>query len=81
MDNGEGARHVVERFGWVVVIGDDEVYTEFMSGLSGLDRGDSAIDGDDHLGAIACEGLDRFAVEAVAFFDAMGDVGGDFGVG
>lgn len=81
MDDGKGAWHVVERFGRVVVIGDDEVHAEFFGGLCGLDRSDSAIDGDDDLGAVVCKGLDGFAVEAVAFLDTVGDVGGDFGVG
>src|SRR6185437_15979787 len=40
----------------------------------GLDRGDSTIDADDDLRAAVADLRDSLAVQAVAFFDAMGDV-------
>jgi len=64
-----------------VVIGDDEVYAEFFGGLCGCGGGDAAIDCDDDFGALVGECFDGGFVEAVAFVDSVGDVGGDFGVG
>lgn len=80
VDDGEGAWHVVHLRGWVVVIGDDEVDAEVFGFDCGVDGGDAAVDGDDDLCSGLGECFDCGFVEAVAFIDAVGDVGGDLSV-
>ena len=61
-----------------VMIRDDQINAALPRDARGRDRGDTAIDGDDQLGPtilpIAADLLDRLAVQAVAFIDAMRDV-------
>ena len=64
-----------------MVVGDDEVDAEFFGDDCGVGCSDAAVDGDDDFGACISEGLDGGFVEAVAFIEAVGDVGVDFGVG
>lgn len=80
MDDGEGIGYVVHLSGWVVMVGDDEIDTEFFGFGCWSDGGNAAVDGDDDFGTGIGECFDRGFVEAVAFVDAVGDVGGDLGV-
>lgn len=77
VDDGERIGHVAQVCGWVVVVCDDEVDVEVFCDECWGGCGDAAIHGDDDLGALFCECADGVVVEAVAFFDAVGDVGGD----
>ncbi len=77
VDDREGVGHVGDVCRWIVVVGDDEVDAELFGFGCGVDGGDSAVDGDDDLCSGLCECFDCRFVEAVAFFDAVGDVGGD----
>lgn len=83
VDDCVGVWHVGDVCRWVVVVGDDEIDAEFFGFGCGGDGGDAAVDGDDDLGSDILYGVgecfDGGFVEAVAFFDAVGDVGGDFG--
>jgi hypothetical protein len=64
---GEGGFHFV-------VIGNNKFQAEAF-GLQGfVDAGDSTIDGDDHLDAEFGERAEGVGIEAVAFFEAVGDM-------
>ncbi len=62
-----------------VVVGDDQVQAQAAGGVGGIEGGDAAIDGYEEGRAVFGDGFDGFDVEAVAFFDAMGDVVVDAG--
>ena len=63
------------------MVGDDEVYTEFLSTECRVYCGDAAVYGDEEFGTGLGEGLDGGFVEAVALVEAVGDVGVDCCVG
>ncbi len=58
-----------------MVIGDDEGEAEGAGGFGFFDAGDSAVDGDDDIASLGRDCAQRVVVEAVAFVDAIGDVG------
>jgi hypothetical protein len=61
-----------------MVIGDDEIDAALFGDLSGFYGGDAAVDGDDELGAAVDDLAEGVGIEAVAFFEAVGDVEVDF---
>ncbi len=57
-----------------MVICNDQLNTAFAHHFRGLDGGDAAVNGDDELRTVIADLGDRFAVQAVPFFDAVRDV-------
>ena len=57
-----------------VVVGDDEIDIFVAKRFCFVEGGDAAVDGDDEFGAGVGELFEGFGVEAVAFFEALGDV-------
>ncbi len=70
-----------ESGGEFVVVGDDDVNVMAAGEGDGFEGGAAAVDGDEEICAVVDGGLDGVAVEAVAFIDAVGDVGMDIGGG
>src|SRR5688572_16111960 len=62
----------------LMVISDDQVNSALAADLGLLDGGDAAVDRDDQPRAVGADLGEGLFVEAVAFFDAVGDVVVDF---
>ena len=67
--------------GDVVVVGDDQVEAELVGGLGLIEGRDATVHADDEAGAFVVEATEGGAVEAVALFEAVGDVGAEVGFG
>ncbi len=77
---GEGFGQIGDCLGWRVVVGDDEVAASGLGFAGGNGGGDAAVDADDEI-VLVGEFGDGVAVEAVALFEAVGEVGGEANVG
>src|SRR5689334_21006268 len=65
---------IVVRLAPLVVIGDDQFHAAAGEGFGLVNCSDAAIDADNQLGAVFDELSQRFGVEAVAFFQSLGNV-------
>lgn len=76
----EGFGQIGDRLGRRVVVGDDEVAAPGLGFAGGNRCGDAAVDADDEVVLVGKFG-DGVAVEAVALFEAVGQVGCEANVG
>ena len=72
IDDGEGGRQGLVR---LVMVDDDDVCTSRVGGGDGRMRGRAAVDGEDEAGSLLCESREGRFRRAVAFGEAVGDVG------